>query len=222
LQVEHPVTEAITGIDLVKLQLRIAAGEALTFSQDAVATRGHAIECRIYAEDPDNNFFPSPGKITSWRAPTGPGIRLDEGVYSGWTVPADYDPLLAKLIAWGSDRREAIARLRRALEEFDLGGIKTNIGLFSAILDDKDFASGNIHTCWLDERIPELLRVGRNGRVPARQHSLSAEDAAAVAAGLWFMKQNNAQAAPEAQPVSAWKLRARRDQISSGLDTNEA
>ena len=96
LQVEHPVTEAVTGLDLVKLQLRVAAGEPLPLSQDDVALRGHAIECRIYAEDPYNNFFPSPGKITSWRIPQGPGIRFDDGVYAGWTVPCDYAPLLGK------------------------------------------------------------------------------------------------------------------------------
>ena len=115
LQVEHPVTEAVTGIDLVALQLRIAAGEPLPFAQEDVAARGHAIECRIYAEDPANNFFPSPGRIAYWRATEGPGIRLDEGVYQGWTVPGDYDPLLSKLIAWGADRGEALARMRRAL-----------------------------------------------------------------------------------------------------------
>src|SRR6202012_3036915 len=103
LQVEHPVTEMVTATDLVKLQIQVAAGERLPFAQDDVALRGHAIECRIYAEDPDNNFFPSPGKILERRVPSGPGIRLDDGVYAGWTVPNDYDPMHGKLIAWGSD-----------------------------------------------------------------------------------------------------------------------
>jgi acetyl-CoA carboxylase biotin carboxylase subunit len=156
LQVEHPVTEAVTGIDLVALQLRVAAGEPLPFAQEDVAARGHAIECRIYAEDPANNFFPSPGRIAYWRAPEGPGIRLDEGVYQGWTVPGDYDPLLSKLIAWGGDRTEALARLRRALDEFAAAGIKTNLGLFREILIHPDFLRGEVHTRWLDERLDSL------------------------------------------------------------------
>ena len=105
LQVEHPVTEMVTGLDLVKLQIRVAAGEPLPFTQKDVVLSGHAIECRLYAEDPDNNFFPSPGTIVSRRTPSGPGIRLDDGVYEGFTVPAEYDPLLGKLIAWGERPR---------------------------------------------------------------------------------------------------------------------
>ena len=158
LQVEHPVTEAVTGLDLVKLQLRVAAGEPLPFAQKEVVLRGHAMECRIYAEDPDNNFFPSPGKITSWQAPSGfPGLRMDEGVYAGWTVPGDYDPMLGKLIAWGADRTEAVARLRGALQEFDVAGIRTNTRLFLNILQDDEFLRGDIHTRWLDERLGSLV-----------------------------------------------------------------
>jgi len=115
LQVEHPVTELVTGLDLVQLQIRIASGEKLPFEQDDIQLHGHAIECRIYAEDPDNNYFPSPGKITSLSEPSGPGIRLDSGIYEGWTVPLEYDPLLAKLVAYGETREQAIGRLRRAL-----------------------------------------------------------------------------------------------------------
>src|SRR5246127_3181763 len=151
LQVEHPVTEQVTGLDLVKLQIAIAAGHRLPFAWESITPRGHAMEVRLYAEDPENNFFPSPGKILSRRAPSGPGIRLDEGVYSGWTVPMDYDPLLAKLIAWGNSREETIARLRRALEEYAVTGIKTNAGLFRRILNEPDFLRGEIHTKWLDE-----------------------------------------------------------------------
>src|SRR5271170_7529339 len=127
LQVEHPVTELITGLDLVQLQIRIAAGEKLPFRQDDIQIRGHAIECRIYAEDPDNNYFPSPGKITLLLSPSGPGIRRDSGMYEGWNVPIDYDPLLAKLIGYGTDRTQTISRLTRALHEYFVGGIKTNI-----------------------------------------------------------------------------------------------
>src|SRR6058998_2011039 len=117
LQVEHPVTELVTGLDLVQLQIRLAAGERLPIVQDNVTMRGAAIECRIYAEDPDNNYFPSPGKITLLLSPSGPGIRRDSGMYEGWTVPVDYDPLLAKLIGYGTDRTQAISRLTRALHE---------------------------------------------------------------------------------------------------------
>src|ERR1700674_2849146 len=156
LQVEHPVTEMVTGFDLVKLQIRIAAGESLPFAQEDVTLSGHAIECRLYAEDPDNNFYPSPGKILSLRTPSGPGIRLDDGVYEGFTVPTEYDPLLGKLIAWGHDRAEAIERLQRALAEFAVTGIKTNAALFRGILRDPEFVRGEIFTRWLDERLPRF------------------------------------------------------------------
>src|SRR5258706_3955034 len=130
LQVEHPVTELVTGLDLVNLQIRIACGGELPFQQEDISIRGHAIECRICAEDPDNHFFPSPGKITMLLPPAGPGIRYDSGSYEGWTVPIDYDPLLAKLIGYGSDREQATLRLQRALGGEFVGGSKTNIPLF--------------------------------------------------------------------------------------------
>ena len=150
LQVEHPVTEIVTGLDLVHLQIRIASGEKLPFTQDDIKIRGHAIECRIYAEDPDNNYFPSPGKITLLVAPSGPGIRRDSGMYEGWNVPMEYDPLLAKLIGHGSDRRQAIQRLQRALYEYFVAGIKTNISLFQRILEDPDFHAAKLDTGYLD------------------------------------------------------------------------
>jgi len=150
LQVEHPVTEFVTGLDLVHLQMHIAAGEKLPFGQDDITLRGHAIECRIYAEDPDNNFFPSPGQITRLISPSGPGIRRDSGMYEGWTVPLDYDPLLAKLVGYGETRDQAIHRLLRALSEYFVGGIKTNTSLFRRILKDPDFQAGNIDTGFLD------------------------------------------------------------------------
>jgi acetyl-CoA carboxylase biotin carboxylase subunit len=128
LQVEHPVTELVTGLDLVQWQVRIADGERLPLKQSEVRWHGHAIETRIYAEDPEANFFPSPGTITGMSLPSGPGIRLDPGVYSGWTVPMDYDPLLAKLTVWGETRDQAIGRLIRALRESHIGGIVTNSG----------------------------------------------------------------------------------------------
>src|SRR5579871_5023289 len=150
LQVEHPVTELTTGLDLVHLQIRIAAGEELPFRQQDVLIRGHAIECRIYAEDPDNHYFPSPGKISLLLLPSGPGIRRDSGMYEGWTVPIDYDPLLAKLIGYGTDREQATARLVRALNEYFVGGIKTNLSLFRRILNDPDFRAGRLDTGFLD------------------------------------------------------------------------
>jgi acetyl-CoA carboxylase biotin carboxylase subunit len=150
LQVEHPVTELITGLDLVKLQVQIAAGERLPFTQEEVAWRGSAIECRIYAEDPYNNFLPYPGKLTRLDRPSGPGIRLDGYVYPGWTVPLEYDPLLAKLAVWHSTRDEAIARMLRALSEYDVGGIRTNVGFFRQILDDAEFRAGRLDTGFID------------------------------------------------------------------------
>jgi acetyl-CoA carboxylase biotin carboxylase subunit len=150
LQVEHPVTELVTGLDLVHMQLKIAAGEKLLLLQDEVKLRGHAVECRIYAEDPENNFFPSPGKITRLLRPSGPGVREDSGVYEGWNVPLDYDPLLSKLIVSAPDRPSAMARMRRALDEYFVGGIKTNLPLFRRILDHPDFLEGQIDTGFLD------------------------------------------------------------------------
>jgi acetyl-CoA carboxylase biotin carboxylase subunit len=159
LQVEHPVTELVTGLDLVHLQFRIAAGEVLPFQQEDIEVRGHAIECRVYAEDPDNNFFPSPGQITRLISPSGPGIRRDSGMYEGWTVPLEYDPLLAKLIGFGTTRQDAISRLERALVEYFVGGIKTNIPLFRRILRDEDFRAGRIHTGFLERLLKEEVRL---------------------------------------------------------------
>jgi acetyl-CoA carboxylase, biotin carboxylase subunit len=212
LQVEHPVTELITGLDLVHLQIRIAAGEELPFTQDDVCVRGHAIECRIYAEDPDNNFFPSPGKITLLLAPSGPGIRRDSGMYEGWTVPIEYDPLLAKLIGYGTDRAQAIARLVRALNEYFVGGIKTNISLFRQILRDGDFQAGKLDTGYLD-------RLLAHGPKLDLRDSEGAE-LAAIAAGLFAQldpaapAQNNGTSVNGSGPCAAerspnWKRRAR-------------
>jgi acetyl-CoA carboxylase biotin carboxylase subunit len=155
LQVEHPVTELITGIDLVQLQLHVAAGEPLPFKQEDITLRGHAMELRIYAEDPDNNFFPSPGRITRLISPSGPGIRRDGGMYEGWVVPLDYDPLLSKLIAYGENRQQVINRLRRALNEYFIGGIKTNLSLFRRILLHPDFQAGRVDTGFLDRLLQE-------------------------------------------------------------------
>jgi acetyl-CoA carboxylase biotin carboxylase subunit len=211
LQVEHPVTELITGLDLVHLQIRIAAGEKLPFTQEQVQIRGHAMECRIYAEDPDNNYFPSPGKITLLLAPSGPGIRRDSGMYEGWSVPIDYDPLLAKLIGYGSDRRQTIGRLRRALNEYFVGGIKTNISLFRRILEDPDFQAGKLDTGFLDRLLVK----------PPKQGDRRDSDVAAIAAGLFAVLDPGTGAAASTNgtgnssdsTTSTWKKSARVDAL---------
>jgi acetyl-CoA carboxylase biotin carboxylase subunit len=216
LQVEHPVTEMVTGLDLVKLQIRIAAGEPLPFANNDFAPRGHAIECRVYAEDPENNFFPSPGTILARRTPAGPGVRVDEGIYPGWTVPTEYDPLLGKLIVWAGTREEAIARLRRALEEYYVTGIQTNIPFFRRILNEPEFVAGDIHTNWLDELLQRSAPAAVATRKPESQNH--AEDAAILAAALWHISKNGtreASAAPPAPPLagSRWRGAGRREQL---------
>jgi len=207
LQVEHPVTELITGLDLVHLQIRIASGEKLPFAQSDIGIRGHAIECRIYAEDPDNNYFPSPGKITLLLPPSGPGVRHDSGTYEGWTVPIDYDPLLAKLIGYGTDRRQAIMRLYRALSEYFVAGIKTNISLFQRILRDPDFRAGKLDTGFLDRQLakgdPEVAARAPEPHI------------AAIAAGMFAVldpaslpARNGNAAAPV---PSNWKQKGRAE-----------
>jgi acetyl-CoA carboxylase biotin carboxylase subunit len=213
LQVEHPVTELITGLDLVHLQIRIAAGERLPFTQDEVTIRGHAIECRIYAEDPDNNYFPSPGKITLLLLPSGPGIRRDSGMYEGWTVPMDYDPLLAKLIGYGTDRDQAIGRLTRALNEYFVGGIKTNISLFRRILRDPDFRAAKMDTGFLDRLLKQ-----KQAETPTDPKAI---EAAVIAAGI-FAVLGPAGAGAGERPVgndnvnkpnatSNWKIAAHKE-----------
>jgi acetyl-CoA carboxylase biotin carboxylase subunit len=190
LQVEHPVTELVTGLDLVHLQILIAAGATLPFAQSDLQLRGHAIEIRVYAEDPNNNFFPSPGKITRLITPSGPGIREDSGVYEGWTVPIDYDPMLSKLIAYAPTREQAIRRLGRALGEYFIGGIASNLGLFREILDDSDFADARLDTGYLDRRLSRGLQ--------SEQQSVqngNGEKIAAIAAALLESGKNDKTAA---------------------------
>lgn len=151
LQVEHTITEFITGIDLVKQQIAIAAGESLPFSQDDLSIRGHAIECRINAEDPLNNFAADPGKILRYRSPGGPGIRVDSGIHMGYTIPPNYDSMIAKLCAWDSTRHDAIQRMRRAISEYIVLGIKTTLPLHYAIMNNQQFIEGNTHTHFLQE-----------------------------------------------------------------------
>jgi acetyl-CoA carboxylase, biotin carboxylase subunit len=150
IQVEHPVTEMITGIDLVKEQLKVAGGEGLSVGQDEIPLAGHSIEFRINAEDPDKDFFPSPGEVTAVEVPGGPGVRVDTAVFAGYQIPPFYDSMVGKLIVWGADREEALARARRALEEYRLEGIKTTIPLHLRLLDDEAFRSGEYHTGYLE------------------------------------------------------------------------
>jgi acetyl-CoA carboxylase biotin carboxylase subunit len=151
LQVEHPITEMVTGVDLVQAQLRVAGGEPLSFGQDDIRQHGHAIECRIYAEDPGNNWAPSPGKIRGYREPGGPWVRVDAGVYAGAEVSLFYDPMVAKLVVWGLTRAEAIQRTQRALLEYRVRGIATNTAFFRQLLADEDFLEGNYNTGFLTQ-----------------------------------------------------------------------
>ena len=162
IQVEHPVTEMITGIDLVQEQLRVARGEALRFSQSDICFRGHAIECRINAELPEQGFRPSPGLIMEWRPPEGPNIRLDSHCYTGYTVPMFYDSLLGKLIVYGISREEAVARMVRALELFKVSGIETTLAFQHFMISHPEFVAGRVNTHLVEELIPQML-AGRVG-----------------------------------------------------------
>jgi acetyl-CoA carboxylase biotin carboxylase subunit len=150
IQVEHPVTEMVTGIDLVKQQIRIAAGEPLPFRQEDVTVRGHSIECRINSEDPDHDFRPSPGRITGLRVPGGPGVRWDSHIQTGYSVPPYYDSLLGKLIVHAPTRLEALATMRRALDELVIEGIQTTISLHRKIVRNPDFIAGKVDTTWVE------------------------------------------------------------------------
>jgi acetyl-CoA carboxylase biotin carboxylase subunit len=153
IQVEHPVTELVTGIDLVKQQIKIAAGEPLPFRQEDIVVRGHAIECRINSEDPDNDFRPSPGRITALSVPGGPGVRWDSHIQVGYTVPPHYDSLLGKLIVYAATRQDALATMRRALDELVIDGIKATIQLHRRIVRNPDFVAGRVDTTWVEREL---------------------------------------------------------------------
>lgn len=155
LQVEHPVTEMVTGLDLVKEQIHIARGSKLLLSQSDIHLTGHAIECRIYAEDPQAGFMPSTGTLKNYRLPAGPGVRVDSGVVIFSEIPVYYDPIIAKLIVWGQDRAEAISRAQRALEEYQVSGLKTTIGFHRVVLNNKKFIAGDLSTKFLEEEYPD-------------------------------------------------------------------
>jgi acetyl-CoA carboxylase biotin carboxylase subunit len=222
LQVEHPVTELVTGLDLVHLQIHLANGEPLPFSQQDIQIRGHAIECRIYAEDPDNHYLPSPGKITLLLSPSGPGIRRDSGMYEGWTVPVDYDPLLAKLIGYGTDREQAMGRVLRALNEYFVGGIKTNLPLFRRILRHPDFRAAKIDTGFLDRLLKEKEKEEEKEKSSDSPADRQTREAAVIAAGIFALL--GAARAPAGEPVlnpppnqpgttSKWKTVAQREAL---------
>lgn len=153
IQVEHPVTELITGVDLVKEQIRVAAGEKLSFRQEDIKFNGHAIECRINAEDPDRNFLPNPGRIDAYLTPGGPGVRVDSHCYPGYSVPPNYDSLLSKLLVWGRDRTEAIQRMQRALDEYAITGIHTTIPFHQKVLANQYFQKGDVSTDFIEKRM---------------------------------------------------------------------
>ncbi len=202
LQVEHPVTELVTGLDLVKLQVEIAAGAKLPFSQQDISWRGSAIECRVYAEDPYNNFLPFPGKITRLERPLGPGIRLDACVYEGWTVPMEYDPLLAKLVVWAGTRTDAVARMIRALNEYEVGGIRTNLGFFRQIFEDPAFRNGHLHTGFIDE-----FFARQRPAEPPQELAV----VAALAAALASTERDPAAPGSSNHGMSPWVLAGRQE-----------
>jgi acetyl-CoA carboxylase biotin carboxylase subunit len=212
LQVEHPITELVTSTDLVHWQIRIARGEALDLDPErALTPAGHALECRIYAEDPDDDFLPSPGRVLALRAPAGPGIRRDDGgAAAGVEVPIFYDPLIAKLATWGSDRAITIARMARALGEYDVRGIKTTIPFFRWLMQDADFRAGRFDTTFIDTAL--AARAGR----PFLEVPEESEDVAVIAAAVYACTRS-ASLTPESArvPDSLWKRSARLNALRS-------
>ncbi|HMG33306.1 MAG TPA: acetyl-CoA carboxylase biotin carboxylase subunit [Blastocatellia bacterium] len=209
LQVEHPVTELVVGRDLVHEQIKVAAGLPLSFSESDVVLRGAAIECRLYAEDPNNGFLPSPGRITALKLPSGPGVRDDGGVYAGWEVPMYYDSLLAKLSVWGETRETAINRLSRALDEYVIDGIKTTLPFFRALTRNEAFRRADFDTGFID-------RFLNDGLLPKSGDVDCLRDLAAVAAAIFARTEQNSVTASEKkedQKQSNWKSQARHDAL---------
>ncbi|NOX35963.1 MAG: acetyl-CoA carboxylase biotin carboxylase subunit [Calditrichaeota bacterium] len=209
LQVEHPVTEMVLGLDLVKLQIMVAEGQPLPFDQQDVQAQGHAIECRIYAEDPFQNFAPSTGKIEFLKNPEGPGVRLDSGIASHSEITMYYDPLMAKLITWGADRQEAIARMIRALKEYQIHGVQTTIPFCLAVLQHPDFVEGKFNTGFVE----------KYWKSPSAAAQPDARMLAIAAALRYFTEQHEAylngelKAASDQQVVSAWKIRGLKEML---------
>ena len=220
LQVEHPVTELVTGIDLVREQFTVAAGAPLSFTQAEVSWHGHAIECRVYAEDPENNFFPSPGRITYLRSPFGPGIRDDSGVELNSEVSIYYDPLISKLAAWGRTRDESIDRLRRALDEYEVGGIKTTLPFFREIVRDEEFKSGRLDTGFIS-RFNQRREAARAG---GDRRDQQMEDLSVIAAAIHYLTLRKEAAAgqqsSEQDRENRWKMSGRLAQADGRKSTN--
>ncbi len=211
LQVEHPVTELVTGIDLVREQITVANGEPLSFTQADVRWRGHAIECRVYAEDPANNFLPSPGRISYLQVPSGPGIRDDSGVELNSEVSIHYDPLISKLAAWGRTREEAIDRLRRALDEYEVGGIKTTLPFFREIVRDEAFLLARLDTGFI-ARFNESKERVRGAEAEPDEQERVLEDIAVIAAAIHYATlQRDASFIGQstADGQSRWKMSSR-------------
>jgi len=197
LQVEHPITECITGVDLALAQLRVASGDPLWFAQGDLEVVGHAVECRIYAEDPQQGFRPSPGPLLGYREPSGPGVRVDSGVVEGMSVPIHYDPMISKLVVWGPDRASALARARRALLEYHIVGTATSIPFFLALFEDEAFQQGIYDTSFIR---PEWLE----GAFGAEE---GPQTAAFIAAAVLAFERDGAQTSESEtrDVISAWR-----------------
>jgi acetyl/propionyl-CoA carboxylase alpha subunit len=204
LQVEHPVTELVSGVDIVKEQLRIASGRTLRYSQDDIRIKGWAMECRVCAEDPYDKFLPSTGCITGLQEPTGPGVRVDSGIYEGFEVSLYYDPLISKLSVWGETRAEAILRMRRALEEYRITGVKTNIPFHQQLVNHLEFIYGQFDTTFVESRFAMQQTDGS-------ELSMAAAVAAAMIARRHHqaVTGNSLHRAPSAN--SDWKIAGRRE-----------
>jgi len=203
LQVEHPVTELVTGIDLVREQINVAFGEKLSFTQDDIKMNGHAIECRVYAEDPENNFLPSPGKITRLRLPQGSGVRDDGGIYEGSEISIFYDPMISKFCVFGRNRAEAIDRMRRALQEYEVGGIKTTLPFFREVVEDAEFIEGKLDTGFISRF---------NERKKALEIDETERDMALIASALAFSNNQKTESTVtknESETLSRWAIAGR-------------
>jgi acetyl-CoA carboxylase biotin carboxylase subunit len=204
IQVEHPVTEMVTGVDLVRQQIQLALSGELGLVQNQIQARGAAIEARILAEDPDAEFLPTVGSVSYLKEPGGPGIRVDSALYPGMEIATDYDSLVAKLIAWGPDRNTAIQRLQRGIKEYQIGGLKTDLSFITRILESHPYKSGDITTSFLDD--VQLVEEDPDESVTRN---------AAIAAALHIHKQRTRKVRKEHAGINHWRLAALREQIKS-------